>query len=178
VPAAPAPGAGCGARVFADAVLVQGKGQGLGTIEDLDGHRLQFDGATGDVGILTPGRARPQRTAHAQHVLGADLLGQGKGLLLTGIDNDLYEPLAIPQVEEDDTAMVAAPLHPAAENDFRTDELGSGFVGVMCAHVSLAQIRKKAPKGLYMLSCAAGDVNDRRNYRRHRVAPPTHWARC
>ena len=50
----------------------------------------------------------------AQHVFVAQVLGLGKGSVLR-IEDDLGDAFAIAQIDEDQAAVVAAPIDPACE---------------------------------------------------------------
>jgi hypothetical protein len=54
---------------------------------------------------------------HSQHVLATHRLRENERLRTIRIENDLHQPFAIAKINEDDAAMIAATVHPAAENN-------------------------------------------------------------
>jgi len=67
--------------------------------------------------IRGAGRPYPHQPGHLQHELIAHALGHGEHRGPVGVENDLQQPLAIAQIDEDDAAMVAAAMSPARHGD-------------------------------------------------------------
>ena len=65
---------------------------------------------------MPAGRART-RPSTADDELAAQPLGLGEDVGAIRIEHDLQQPLAVAQVDEDDSAVVAAPMHPAGDAD-------------------------------------------------------------
>jgi hypothetical protein len=98
---------------------------GLGKHADLAGQHLHA--SRGDVGVDGLGRSRRHLPHHGQHVFAARAIrrGVGRGGHL-GLGDDLADPLAVAQVDEDHAPQVAACVRPPHE--------GHGL-----AHVGLAE---------------------------------------
>ena len=60
----------------------------------------------------------------------------GRGLGAVGIADDLREALAVAQIDEDDSAMVTAPLRPTTEGDDLPVEDGVELSAVMATHAA------------------------------------------
>ena len=76
------------------------------------------------------------RPDHAQAVLAAHALGVGEGLGPVRIADDLDQPLAIAQVDEDDPAVVAAAVRPAVQGDGVPEVRGVDLAAIMRSHSS------------------------------------------
>ena len=68
-----------------------------------------------DVRIDVLGVAAQDAAARAQHVLGAQAVRGGVRLRLLGVEDELDDPGAVAQVDEDDAAVVATTMHPAGD---------------------------------------------------------------
>ena len=80
---------------------------------DLAGGQLVVDGLR---------RALDDRPAGAEHVLGAQLVAELERLArLVGIEDELDEPGAVAEVDEDEAAVVAAAVDPARDADLGVD---------------------------------------------------------
>ncbi len=84
----------------------------------MGGHDLDLTG--GDVGILVAFRPNPDCTGHLDAVLRTEVVGQ-----LVLADHDLDDAGGIPQVQEDNTAVVAAAGHPARQDDILLSVVGA-----------------------------------------------------
>ena len=94
----------------------------LGDLElDLAGVELRVD-----VALL----AAHDRAGGGDDVLGAQPLGQRVGLgRRLGVEDELDDPGAVAQVDEDQPAVVAAAMHPAGDADGRVDVAGAQLAG-------------------------------------------------
>ena len=92
----------------------------LGLVQDLERGRADFDLAGGQRVVDGAFRPWPHRSLDADHVLTAHPVRcLAAGLL--GIDHDLHDARGVADVEEDDTAVVAAAVDPSAHHDVATD---------------------------------------------------------
>ncbi len=84
---------------------------------DLQGFHPDFDVASGEGGVARGLRPELNCTAHQYDTLGSDLSGpaQHLGWSPLGIEGELHDPVAVPQVNEQKPAKIAHPMHPAAE---------------------------------------------------------------
>ena len=69
-----------------------------------------------------------------QHELAAYALCLGEDLGPVGIENDLQEPFAIAQIDEDHAAVVTAAMYPAADRHFLSDQRLLNLSAIMAAH--------------------------------------------
>ncbi len=102
-------------QIFVDGlVAVDGKGWHLRAVEDLERVGGDLDVAGRQPRILRSRGTPAHGAGDAQHVFVAQVLGFGKSRVLR-IEDDLGHALAIAQVDEDQAAVVAAPIDPACE---------------------------------------------------------------
>ena len=74
-------------------------------------------------------------TFHLQHRFIAQVLGNSEGFSAEiGIHRDLHGATAIAQVDEDHPAMVAAAIHPAAEQNGAVDGIAAQIAAGVAAH--------------------------------------------
>ncbi len=106
----------------------------LGGVENFQRRGVDLDLARGEVLVHRALGARAHPAGHLDHVFAAQALGRGKGFGLVGIEHDLDQPAAIAQIHEDHPAVVAAPVHPAADGDFAVDCSGGDFAAVVGSH--------------------------------------------
>src|SRR5207248_1475031 len=99
------------------ALLVDRERRGLGDGQALGLADLDLDVAGGQVGVLVRGLALDDGAARGEDVLGAQPLGHREGLGRIGVEDELDEPAAVAQVDEDQVAVVAAAVDPAGEAD-------------------------------------------------------------
>ena len=118
------------------AVVFDGEGRGIRAVEDGGLEHAELDLAGGEIGVLRAHHlafllaellaARPHGAPHADHPLAAQLAGHrvrlGRALR---VEDDLGHALAIPQIDEDDGAMIAAVLYPAKQHRFLVDIRGA-----------------------------------------------------
>ena len=103
-------------HLFAD-VLIELKRQRLGAVEDFELLAQHLDLARLQVGVRRARRPHPHHPGDLEHELVAHALGHREHRGLVGIEDDLQQPLAIAQIDENDAAMVAAAMRPAGHRD-------------------------------------------------------------
>src|SRR5262249_36573377 len=97
------------------------------------------------IGVDSLGRAARERAAHGDHVLRPDVLGLlVRGGVDFGIKDDLHDSAAIPQVDEDEAAVIAPALHPADKDQLAADGVGARLSAVNGALPSTQVIGKYA----------------------------------
>ena len=117
------------------AVLVDREGRRVGVGEDLQGAHGELDLAAGQVRVDVLGRAALDLPRDGDHVLGAQPVRGGVRLGGVGrVKDELQQARALAQVDEDQTAVVAAAVHPAGHAGLRAGpggvELGDPGVAV------------------------------------------------
>ena len=108
---------------FRQILVVELERRRLRDIEDLDLVREDFDLAAREVRIHGAFGAWPHETRHADDEFVAQLFRDGEGRRAIGIADDLHQTFAIAQIDENDAAVIAAPMHPAADGDRLGQEL-------------------------------------------------------
>ena len=84
--------------------------------QDLEVRGAELDLAGRELLVLGAGQAFRDRAAHGQDELRADAAGLLVGGRVFGlVDDDLGDPVAVAQVQEDQLAVVASPMDPARE---------------------------------------------------------------
>ncbi len=101
---------------------------------DLAARKIRVDGAR---------RALAHATLHLEHELGAQALGLGENLGAVRIEDDLEQPFAIAQIDEDHAAVIAAPVYPAGNGDFAANRSAVYVAAVMTAHQSRAPPKRR-----------------------------------
>ena len=98
-------------------LLVELERQRVGAVEDL--HRIRHDLDAPGSEVRVDGARRPlaHRAGDTHHELVAQFLGAGEHLGGVRVADDLHQPFAIAQVDEDHAAVVAPPMHPADDRD-------------------------------------------------------------
>ena len=135
-------------------VLVDRERRRLGVGQELEVGHVELDLARGqprvDVGLVAAGDG----ALRGEHVLGAQTVGALVGLRrVLGVEHELQQPRPVAQVDEDQPAVVAPPVHPAGHA-----HLVAGPVGAQLASPGLAvQVRARGPQtGRSPRSTAAG----------------------
>ena len=115
-------------------LVVQLERQRLGSVENLQlaGQHLHRPGS--QVGILGTFGPPPHPSNYPQHVFVAHPLGVGEGIRCIGVDHDLYQTLAVAQVDEDHAAMIAAAMRPTAEGDILIQQGLGDLAAIVAAH--------------------------------------------
>ena len=115
-------------------VVLEREGQRPAVVQDAQLGRLDLDRAGGQARVLGAGRARRHRSPHRHHVLSTHRLGPAVGgRSLRRVEHALGETLAIPDVDEDQPAVVAAPEGPSHQGDDLSDVLGPKDAAAMRA---------------------------------------------
>ena len=92
--------------------------------QDLEVGRLDFDGARRQLVVLGAGQTQRDGPRHGHHELGADAAGLFVGRRSVRlVDDDLSQPVAVAQVQEDQLTVVAPPVDPTRQSD---DGVGIG----------------------------------------------------
>ena len=104
-------------HALGDVVVVDLERRRQRRIQDLDVVREDLDLAADQTGVDRAFRPRADAPGNADDVFVAQLLGGSKCLGAVRITYHLNQALAVPQVDEDDAAVVATPVHPAADSD-------------------------------------------------------------
>jgi hypothetical protein len=92
----------------------------LGVVEDPDLARLELDLARLELRVLGAGLAARDDALDRDDELRADLRGDLVGVGRIGrVDHDLGDPVAVPQVDEDELAVVPPPVDPPRQHRIR-----------------------------------------------------------
>jgi hypothetical protein len=105
------------ADVFVDVVVVDLEGRRQAGVEDLQRLGQHLDHAGGQIRVLGAGRPGAHFADHLEDEFRAGLLGQLEGLRGVRVDDHLDRAFTVAQVDEDDPAVVAAAMRPAAQGD-------------------------------------------------------------
>jgi hypothetical protein len=108
------------AHFLAD-VLVQLKRQRLGAVQNLERAAHELDLAGLQIRIDGSRRTGPDHAGDLEYVFIAHPLRLGEDIRGVRIEDDLQQPLAVAQVDENDAAMVAAAMGPAGDGDDLAD---------------------------------------------------------
>ena len=105
-----------------DAVF-DGERRGDGLVQHLDAARQDLDLTRLHVGVDALGSALAHLAGNLEHVLAAEVLGLGEllGRDAVRVDDHLRVALAVAQVDEDESAVVALVPRPAREHDLARD---------------------------------------------------------
>jgi hypothetical protein len=103
-------------------------------VQHLDLVAEDLDLAGGQVGVGRAGRARTHLAGDLQAELVAYRFGDLEGLGAIRVADDLGQAFAVAQVDEDDAAVVAATVGPAAQGDDLAVEGGVELSAVMGTH--------------------------------------------
>src|SRR5207244_13148283 len=90
--------------------------QRVGRTEHLDLVRHDLDLAGGQLGVLVPGRTGAHRPGHHNAEFGPEIMSHG---FLTA-PHHLHDAAGVPEVDEDNAAVVPAPRHPAGQHHVLT----------------------------------------------------------
>src|SRR6185436_6259030 len=122
------------ARDFRKIVVVELEGRRHRRIQDLHLMREHLYLARAELRIDRAFGPPAHLAGDAQHEFVAHALRGGKGACPIRVAHHLRQAFAVAQVDEDDAAMVAAAVRPAAERDDTLDERGGELAAVMSAH--------------------------------------------
>ena len=138
-------------QLFAGVLLVvhrHGEGQvALHAVQHGDAAGQDLHSTGGQLVVQRLARTGPHLSCHLQHGFAAQVLGHGKGLSpQIGIHRDLHRAGAIPQVDKDHAAMVAASVHPAAQLHLLIDVLFAQVAATVAAHGSFSRGQASFPQ--------------------------------
>ena len=122
-------------------VLVELEGRGLGAVQDRHTLTQDLDHPRGTLAVLRARRARPNPAADHEDVLTPRGLSEAENLRRIRVENDLDQALAVAQVNKDDTTVVAALLHPAAQGDVLPDVPLVEHPAIVTAHAIEPHVR-------------------------------------
>ena len=112
-------------------------------VDDLQRDDADLDGAARQAGVHRVGGAGYDLAAHREDVLGAHLLRTSVGLGgVRRIEHELHDATAIPQVDEDEPAVVAATGDPAGQADLASDVGGTQLAGIGVTQHQAPSIRR------------------------------------
>src|SRR5436309_6137048 len=103
--------------------------------------REDLDFAAREIGIDGAFGSWSNQTGNADYKLVAQDLCSGKGQSTVRVTDDLYQTFAVPQVDENDAAMIASSVNPATDADHPGQERAADATAVVGAlQVALRQI--------------------------------------
>ncbi len=102
--------------------------------EHVELRREQLDLATRQIRIDRARGPLAHAALHREHELAAQPLGLGKHRGAIGIEHDLEQTFAVPQVDEDHAAVIAAAVHPTGNANLAPDQRAIHLPAVMTAH--------------------------------------------
>ena len=127
------------AQIFADAfrvAVVERERRGMGLVEHGDGGAAHFDAAGGDAVVDHVGRTRAHFAGDFHdEFAAAGLRGVPRRLGILRIEHALRDAVAVAQVEENQSAVVAHAVHPAAQFHLRARIGGAQLSARMCPHL-------------------------------------------
>jgi hypothetical protein len=108
----------CEAHIlFGVGALVDHEGQRSAARENLDALRLDFDFARGHRGVDHRVGARAYSAADGKTIFHLEVSSDIQKLARRiGVDDDLRDAIAVANIDEGDSAMIAFAMHPAIEN--------------------------------------------------------------
>ncbi len=115
--------------------------------QDVDGGRLELDGARRQLRVLGAGQTRRDRARDRHDELRAQPAGGLVRVRRVGpVDHDLGDPVTIAQVEEDQLAVVATPVDPAGQTGVAAG-IGSPKLAAGVAAVGRGEAGGRAGRG-------------------------------
>ena len=115
-------------------VLIELKRQRLRAIQDLERLAQELDFPGLQIGVHGAGRPQAHSARDFQHELVAHPLGLSEDLRRIRVENDLKKSLAVAQVDEDDTAVIAPAMRPAGHGDDLADQRFADLTAIVSAH--------------------------------------------
>ena len=122
-------------RLLVDRLVVELERRGARLVQHFDGLREHLHPAGGEFGVLGALGAVAHTPLHAEDVLAPCPVGEGERLRGVRVDHDLEEAGAVPEIDEDDAAVVAPPVQPAAHRDRLAVEPLGDLPAEMCSHL-------------------------------------------
>ena len=95
--------------------LVEVQRQRLGTVDDGELVGEHFDGTCGHVAVALGVRTGTHHAGHLDAELAAQLGGQGEGVRLVRVEEDLHDPFPVAHVDKDEAAEIATTVDPTAQ---------------------------------------------------------------
>src|SRR5690606_33872412 len=157
--------------------LVDGERQRRGLGQHLELADVDLDVTRGDLRVLVTLGARGDLAGDLDAVLGAQLVGTLGHLALA--EHDLGHAAGVAQVDEDHSAVIAPPRHPAGERDGLAGLLGTQRAGVVGAK-HFAGSSRACGDGRYEAAFADGrrrGATERSGYPTWRTAPRAGFTR-
>ena len=106
----------------------------FGPVQRLEFMRKNLDLARAHVRVDRAVGTRAHEALHLEDEFGTDALGLREDLGPVGIEHNLQQALAIPEVDEDHAAMVTPTVNPAANLDFLADERLVDLAAIVSTH--------------------------------------------
>ncbi len=127
------------ARLVLHVFLVELERRRERSVEDLHRPGQDLDLAGGEIPVYRALRPVPDPAGDAQHVFVAHRACGVEGRRVIRIAHDLHQALAVAQIDEDHAAVIAPPVHPAAERHVPVDQRGIQLAAIMAAHAAPLQ---------------------------------------
>ena len=150
------------ARVFAGGV-VEHERQRRGGVEHFDGRRDDFDLARLQTIVDLARRTIAHLAGDAQAEFIAHVFGGGERGLVVGLDDDLHDAFVVAQIDEDDAAVIAPRVGPAAQGDFAIDEGLVDEAAEMGTHTWSVRGKARVNRTCYEGFCCTANKNTRRS---------------
>ena len=131
----------------------------LGAVEDLELLAQHLDLSRGQIGVFGARGAAAHLALHLEHELAAHRLGHLEGLDQVRVEYHLHQPFTVTQVNENDAAMIAAAVGPAAELDLGVHVEFGHLTAVVGAHAGLTHKKEKNSRRAGMLRGRPGRCN-------------------
>ena len=122
------------AEIFVGNLIVELERQDLGGVQDIERGGDDFNRASIQLSVFRPSETGHDFAYDTDDILTAQFMRFFGGLgMFLGTKNNLCDPFPVAEVDEDESAMVAARGHPAAESDFVAGVFGAKGVAVVGA---------------------------------------------
>ena len=120
-------------QIFVARIGVEREWKNVGTIQNAQVLRQQFDVARGEFWILRAGDAGGDFAFDLDHIFVPERMGNGRELsIFFRAENDLGQSLAIAQIDENNAAVIAPDMNPTRKFGDAADVRGAQFVAMMC----------------------------------------------
>ena len=98
--------------------LIHGEGWHLGAVQHGERRGNKFNGTGRKLEVLRSCKTGRNRTAHRDHILRAESVRGGGGLRMQlGTEDHLSDSIAVTQINEDHSSMIATGGHPTAQGN-------------------------------------------------------------
>jgi hypothetical protein len=118
-------------------ILILVKRRRIGDVQHRQLSGQYLDLACGKLGVDGAFRTCPDFAADRQHILAAQALRLCENFRMVRVENYLQQALAITKVNENNAPVVAAPVHPAGDGNFLTDQTSIDVTAIMGSHESV-----------------------------------------